>query len=89
MISHIVFDARLNRNLGWNALMNVSLALVPITIVGDLNLDRAKRIGLCILLGLGILCVSSDCPSLVFRRSDNACEEQVFVLQSKPPLLHR
>ncbi len=54
-----IYSAGLSHGLGWNALIDVSLAFIPITIVGGLKLDVRKRIELCILMGLGILYVSS------------------------------
>lgn len=57
--------------IGWNAFVDTALVLIPITIIGDLKLDVGKRIGLCILLGLGILCVTSNPDTIFDRGADN------------------
>ena len=41
--------------VGWNAFMDVCLAFLPVTIIWKLHMTIKKRLGLCILLGLGIL----------------------------------
>ena len=43
----------------WNALMDICLALLPVTIIPQLQLSIRKKVGLCILLGLGILAAFS------------------------------
>lgn len=43
--------------VGWLALMDIALALLPITIINKLQLSTKKKLGLCTLMGLGILCV--------------------------------
>ena len=44
--------------VGWNAFMDFALAILPVSIVGNLKMDMKRKVGLCILLGLGILYVS-------------------------------
>ncbi|KAL6714323.1 hypothetical protein ACLMJK_007746 [Lecanora helva] len=39
---------------GYDVAADVALALIPVTIIWRLQLDRSKRIGLSILLGLGV-----------------------------------
>lgn len=39
--------------------MDMSLALLPITIIWKLHMTVQKRVGLCVLLGLGVLYVLS------------------------------
>ncbi|MCJ1428133.1 hypothetical protein MMC29_006041 [Sticta canariensis] len=39
----------------YNSFMDLSLALLPITIIWKLHMPAQKRVGLCILLGLGVL----------------------------------
>ncbi|KAI9822947.1 MAG: hypothetical protein M1826_000329 [Phylliscum demangeonii] len=43
----------------WNAAVDFSLALLPITIFWNLNMKLHKRIGLCLLLGTGVLAAIS------------------------------
>ena len=56
-----------DREAGWNAFIDFTLALLPISIVWNLKLKANKKIGLCVLLGLGvlygILLLSSISPS--------------------------
>lgn len=40
---------------GWLAFTDVFLALLPISIIYALNIPTRKKIGLCTILGLGIL----------------------------------
>ena len=41
--------------LGWNCFFDLSLALMPITIVWNLNMKMRRKIALCTTLGLGVL----------------------------------
>ena len=40
---------------GWNAFFDISLALMPITIIWHLQIKVAKKLVLCAVLGLGVL----------------------------------
>ena len=53
MMLHIKTDALFG--LGWNTFMDFALAIVPVTIIWNLQLDITKKICLCCLLSLGIL----------------------------------
>lgn len=44
-----------DKALGWLAFTDVALALLPITIIRNLQLSIKKKLGLCALMGLGIL----------------------------------
>lgn len=47
--------AKLTSFEGYSAFVDFALALFPITIVWDLKLSMKKRVGLSVLLGLGVL----------------------------------
>lgn len=53
--SHCFQPHPLTIYLGYNAIMDICLALLPSTIIWKADLHIRKKIGLCILLGLGIL----------------------------------
>lgn len=42
-------------SIGWNAFFDLALALMPITIVWNLHMKLKKKVGLCVVLGLGVL----------------------------------
>lgn len=44
-----------DKAIGWLAFTDVALALLPITIIQNLQLSIKKKLGLCALMGLGIL----------------------------------
>lgn len=53
-----VLPLRTNRpthSPGWNCFFDLALALLPITIVWDLQMQLKKKAALCSILGLGIL----------------------------------
>lgn len=39
----------------WNIAADLVLAILPATIISRLNLQRGKKIALCVLLGLGVM----------------------------------
>ena len=44
-------------NLGYNAFVDICLALLPATFIWTLALSKAQKVGVSVLLGLGILYV--------------------------------
>lgn len=56
-LSRAVASSRTNVsiNLGWNCLMGLALALLPITIIYKLKMRMRNKISLCAILGLGVL----------------------------------
>lgn len=42
--------------------MDFALALLPITIIKGLNMSNHSKIGLCVLLGLGVMYDTSSNP---------------------------
>ena len=43
------------RSIGYFALVDLFLALLPIVIIKDLQVSRKRKMGLGVILGLGIL----------------------------------
>lgn len=40
---------------GWNSAVDFSLAVLPVSIIWHINISRQKKVGLCTLLGLGLM----------------------------------
>ena len=47
-----------NNQIAWSALVDLALALFPITIVRKLQIQLRKKIGICCVTGMGVLCVT-------------------------------
>lgn len=67
-------------------MIDVLLAVLPVTIFYKLKMARGKKIGLCVLLGLGLLAAICGAIKIKFltgltARSDLTCK-------SSPPLIH-
>ena len=67
------------RTLAWNSLFDLVLAVLPIHFIMNLNLSLRKRIGLCVLLGLGLLtCATAIIKTTTLTslgaRSDITCK---------------
>lgn len=90
------WDPRVQNNYaifsaGWNSFIDISLALLPIPIISKLQMRVRKKLGICGLLGLGILAgISSTIKATKLfalrHRSDLTCE---FPPSSPPPIFHR
>ena len=55
-----------NVTLAWSALLDVVLALFPIYIVWDLQVRLGKKIGICCVMGLGIVWVANLAVIVVY-----------------------
>ena len=54
MITLLLLLSQLNL-AGYLAFLNLALALLPITIIWNLQLSLKKKVGLCAVMGLGVL----------------------------------
>lgn len=81
-ISHLIM---LNAFTGWLALIDIALALLPITIIKGLQLSTEKKLGLCTLMGLGILYVSIS----VGRSHESLNSKLNVALQFAPSSKHQ
>jgi hypothetical protein len=80
---------RANGSLGWNVLIDMLLAILPVTIFWTINLTWQRKVGTCVLLGLGFiaaLCAAIKTQYLASlnARSDLTCMSDVPVLGISP-----
>ena len=70
--------ARALTPIGWNVLIDTVLAVLPATIFYKLKLSWQKKLGLCVLLGLGVTAAACAAVKTTFlaaltARSDLTC----------------
>ncbi|CAD6593192.1 MAG: hypothetical protein ASARMPREDX12_009040 [Alectoria sarmentosa] len=55
---NVLRNRRINTKTAWSAFVDLSLAIFPITVLWDLQMKRSRKIGISILMGLGIFAMA-------------------------------